>query len=216
MNILTIRTRRPSTCTVFALTILMGIMALQAQVPAPTKVAVDVKEVEAIMQKTPEFQFSVSDSKKDGKRKEWFELEIEFETKSDSKIKQIPELQVAYYLAIASPAGNQIYTGQFNYTNIIDDEENFSVVYISPAGLTRIAGEPRKFRLGDVKAWGVEFLYQGRVVGGDVSSGNIQSPWWAAGAASQYPRVAGLLLPKEKTPFRLCWIDRHVELKSNN
>jgi hypothetical protein len=98
-----------------------------------------------------------------------------------------------------------VLTGSFTYANIQDKEKNYAVVYVSPHSLTRIMGEPNKFKLGDVVKAGVEILYQGRVV--------AESPEAKALAGSSAPKVTDVLLPKEKTPFNMLWIDRYVELK---
>lgn len=178
----------------------------RAQFPAPTVVKADIQDVKVVMQRTPEFAGSTSENKKDPKKREWLELEVEFKTVSDSAVGLIPELMISYYVLVDGVT-RQVLNGSFTYTNIVDKEDNFAVVYVSPNGLTRLAGEPNKFRLGDVKAWAVEILYKGRVV--------AESPDMKKfNAAASIPRATDLLLPKEKTPFELLWIDRHVELKA--
>jgi len=57
--------------------------ALMAQ--GPTQVFAKVNDMKVIMQKTPVFTAAGVEMKKDGKLREWLELEIEFETKSDSE-----------------------------------------------------------------------------------------------------------------------------------
>lgn len=177
------------------------------QIPAPTRVTAQIMEVKPIMQKTPEFQAVTSESKKDPKRREWLELEMEFKTESDSRVGILPELTISYYLAVKGSTP-QVLTGTFTYANVVDKEPNFAVVYVSPNGLTRIAGEPNKFRVGDVVKVGVEILYQGRVV-----AESDKSKWWTTVNA---PKTDGLLLPKEKTPFGMLWLDRHVELREGS
>lgn len=176
----------------------------QSSFPAPTMVKAKIGKVVSILQKTPEFQASTSEGKKDPKRREWLEVEVEFETSSDSKVGIIPELMMTFYVAVKGMTP-QVLTGTFTYVNIVDGENNYAVVYVSPQGLTRIMGEPNKFRLGDVVKAGVEILYQGRVV--------AETPEAKALAAANAPKVTDALMAKEKTPFGLLWIDRHVELK---
>jgi len=193
------------------LAFLLGILwtgTLQAQFEAPTQVRAEIDDVTVMMQKTPEFQANVSDSKKDPKRREWLEMEVAFETRSDSEIGIIPELMISYYIAVKG-VQPRVLTGSFTYTNVVDEEENFAIIYVSPQGLTRIAGEPYDFREADVASWGVEILYQGRVIAEESESGGA---WWNQTSAARMP---GLILPKEKTPFSLLWIDRHVQLKED-
>tara|TARA_R110002096_G_scaffold91625_10_gene207315 strand:+ start:9268 stop:9888 length:621 start_codon:yes stop_codon:yes gene_type:complete len=197
--------RLPSTLLLTLTALLLAQSFSFGQAWAPTQVAADIKDVNIIMQKTPQFDAQVSDSKKDGKRREYLEVEVEFETKSNSKIKIVPELMIQYYLAVKG-IEQQVLTDSYRYRNIEDDEEAFSIVYVSPASLTQIAGEKGKFKESDVVAWGVEILYKGRVVATASSSGN--KPWWTATNAQT---TSGLMMPKEKTPFQLLWIDRHAE-----
>ena len=176
----------------------------QAQLPAPTTVKAKLVKVTPFMEKTPEYGASTSERKKVPRLREWLEVEVEFETQSDSKVGVIPELMMTFYVAVKG-ATAQVLTGSFTYANIQDNEKNFAVVYVSPHSLTRIMGEPNKFKLGDVAKVGVEILYQGRVV--------AETPEAKALQASSAAKVTDVLLPKEKTPFNMLWIDRYVELK---
>jgi len=178
--------------------------ALLAQ--GPNKVEAKVADMKVIMQKTPVFTAAGVEAKKDGKLREWLEIEVEFETRSDAKIGVIPEVIVQYFLAVKG-ATPQILTDSFTYTNVIDKEPSFAVVYVSPTGLTRVNGEMGKFKASDVVAWGAEVLFNGRVVGVFSNSGG---DWWTS---APQPRVSGLLMAKEDTPYRLLWIDRHLEVK---
>ncbi len=199
-----LRSLTPALCSLTAIWLVSSGTSF-GQAWAPTRVEAKIDDVAIIMQKTPEFAAQVSDSKKDGKRREWLEVEIAFETKSDSKIGIVPEVLIQYYLAVKG-VEQQILTDSYKYRNIIDGEEAFSIVYVSPTALTQIAGDIGKFKDSDVVAWGVEILHNGRVVATASSSGN--KPWWTA---TQAARTTGLLMPKERTPFQLLWIDRHAE-----
>jgi hypothetical protein len=177
------------------------------EITAPTAVKAKILKVTPLLEKTPEFTAATSDNKKDPRRREWLEVEVEFETTSDSRIGIIPELTISYYVPVAGAAPT-VLTGSFTYSNIQDKEKNFAVVYVSPHGLTRLMGEPNKFKLSNLakQGVGVEILYQGRVV-----AEFPETKWWTAASAT---RTTDLLLPKEKTPFGMLWIDRHIELKA--
>lgn len=178
---------------------------------APTQVQAQIKDITVMMQKTPQFNASTSDNKKDGKRREWLEIEVEFETRSDSDIGIVPEVLVQFYAAVKDSSGQAlVLSDSYTYLNVVDKEESFAIVYSSPAALTSISGEIDKFREGDVLAAGVEILYQGRVIAEE----GVRQPagWWTKTQAS---RVTGKLAAKEDTPFGLLWIDRHLQRKSN-
>lgn len=177
-----------------------------AQAQGPTQVQAKIADMKVIIQKTPVFTAAGVEMKKEGRLREWLEAEIEFETKSDSKLGVIPEVMVQYYLAVKGVTP-QILTDSYTYTNVIDKETSYAVVYVSPAGLTRVNGEMGGFKMTDVAAWGAEILFNGRVV---ASYSNSGGDWWTS---APQQRVTGLLLPKENTPFNLLWIDRHLEVK---
>jgi hypothetical protein len=194
----------PLLLQIAAVVAMSGVAFAQAQT-GPTQVAVQISDMKVIMQKTPVFNALGVEAKKDGKLREWLEIELEFETRSDSKVGVVPELLVQYYLAVKG-ATPQIITDSFTYTNVVDKEPAFAVVYVSPTGLTRLNGEMGKFKATDVVAWGAEVLFNGRVVGQFSSGGK---DWWTS---APQPRVPGLLMAKEDTPYRLLWIDRHLEV----
>jgi len=191
-----------------SLALLAGILGLASPswAQGPTQVKADVKIPQMTMQNTPLYNAPNVSPKKEGRTREWLEVEVEFETRSDAKTGLIPEIMLTYYIAVKGVTA-QILTDSFSYTNVIDKESNHAVVYVSPPALTRINGEPGKFRINDVAAVGVELLFNGRVVGVASSTGN---EWWTSAAQ---PRVTGLIAAKENTPFSFLWIDRHLELK---
>ncbi|MFT5469726.1 MAG: hypothetical protein ACI8UO_004848 [Verrucomicrobiales bacterium] len=177
-----------------------------AQELTATQAAVEIKNVKAQMMKTPEYQGTTSDSKKDPKRREWFEIEIEIETKSDSKIGMIDNLVFKYYLAVkGAEKVNYILTENITYENIPDDEQIYTVVYVSPWSLARMAGGLDEFTERDVVAIGCEVLFNGERKG-LYSSTNTE--FWNSGGS--FVRKQGMILPKEKSPFQFLWIDRHL------
>ena len=183
-----------------------------AQEWAPTEVRIHPRDVdlEISMQKTPQYNVQLSDTKKDGKTKEWLEIEVKFKTESNSKIKLIPKLSIQYYIMVNGKvdALNATLTDLFNYQFIEDGEDQFAAVYVSPSSLAPIAAGMREFKEGDVTQWGVEFLFSGRVIATRSSTPN-NSPWWNDPRA--YQKANGLLKAKEDTPFNLTAIDRYIE-----
>jgi len=81
----------------------------------------------------------------------------------------------------------QILTDSFTYTNVIDKEPAYAIVYVSPAGLTSVNGEMGKFKVSDAVVWGAEVLYNGRVIG-TFSSGAPE--WWTKGSPAQSRRTS--------------------------
>jgi hypothetical protein len=183
-----------------------GGLALAQQASGPAQVNIKVSELKLAMQKTPVFTAAGVEAKKDGKAREWLEAEIEFEAATAPRGAVIPEVMVQYYFAVKGTTP-QIITDSFTYTNVLDKEPSFAVVYVSPTGLARVNGEMGKFKVSDVVAWGAEVLFNGRVVGQFSNNGGA---WWTS---APQPRVSGLLMAKEDTPYRLLWIDRHLEVK---
>ena len=172
-------------------------------------VKAEIGEVEVEMQGTPEIEASGVKEKRSPKKREWLEVELQFETETDSPIGMIPELQINYYLAVDGVQPS-VLTESIAYQNVPDREEVYAVVYVSPAGLARIAGGLDKFSKGDVKAVGAELLINGQIVAAYSSQG--RSPWWRE---TSVPRLTGMILAKEKTPYSVLWVDRHVESKQN-
>lgn len=177
---------------------------------AQTAVQVELaRKPEIAMQKTPEYQAQVSDSKKDPKKREWLEIEFQFEAKvpNDDKLGIVEELSFQYYVMLDGLEGPTMLSDTVNYQNIPAGEEVYSIVYVSPSSLARVVGAKDRFALSNVKGWGVEVLFKGRVV---AEAAEPAGRWWEG----RQP-LTGLLLPKEKTPFQLLWVDRHVEYKGD-
>lgn len=192
-----------------ALCVLTGIAVAQQLTARQAKVEID--GVKAIMQKTPEYGAQTSDSKKEPKRREWLEVEVAYETDSDSPIGMIDNLLFKYYIAVKGEGANYILTESVTYENIPDKEEMYSVVYVSPWSLARMTGEVGRFREADVVAVGVEILFNGERK--DVYS-STNAEFWNSGGNFQRPQ--GMILPKEKSPFAYLWIDRHAPAKLSN
>jgi len=185
----------------------------QAQLPiVVSQVQADLDDPVMEMQPTPEFEASKVNAKRTERSREWLEIELPFKLESDSQIGIVPEITIQYYFGVRGP-GNTTFmlSDAFTYQNVPDDEMVYSIVYVSPPSLARIAGGMGEFDIrSNIGAWGVEILHNGRVVAAASSAG--RDPWWNAFTG---PRVPGFLMPKEKTPYQMLWIDRHVELKQN-
>ena len=192
-------------CLGGALFLLTGVTFGQQSLGA-RNAKVEIDEVAAQMLKTPEYSAQTSDSKKTPKRREWLEVELGFETASDSPIGIIDSLLVKYYIAIKGEAGNYILEESVTYENIPDKEEIYASVYVSPWSLARIGGGLDEVKESDVVSVGCQILFNGQVV----AEGGAKL-WEAANAQVQRPQ--GMILPKEKTPFAYLWTDRHVSAK---
>ena len=83
-----------------------------------------------------------------------------------------------------------------------------AVIYISPASVKTLTGSDT-FSDSSVKAWGVEVLHSGQLVGGKSSN---NKKWWEAGGLP--PRSEGLILNKKQTPFAPLWGDYHVDVQA--
>ncbi len=190
----------------------LSAVSLHAQLPVVvTQVEAEVEDAEIIMQNSPDIEASDVKEKRSPRTRQWLEIEVPFELKSNSRIGIVPEITMKFYIAVrGAGSSGYVLTDSFTYANIPDDETVYSILYVSPSSLARIAGGFDQFDDGDVASWGVELLFNGERIDGASSTGR---DWWSSFAGT---RINGFLLPKEKTPFSVLWVDRHVELKQQN
>jgi len=173
----------------------------QQQALGPNSVKIDKPTVEMAL--TPEYEYSGAGKKKVPKSREWLEIEFPFKTNARSATGYVDTLTFQYYLMVQTAAGTaQMLSDSFVYNNIPDDEEVYSIIYISPTVLARLAGGKDKFAANNLVGWGVEVLHNGRVI---AEAAQPSGRWW-----QERQGTPGLILKKSQTPFSMLWIDRHV------
>ena len=166
-------------------------------------VRVDGIKVEMIQQKTPIYNVSgVTDKRTDSKT--WLEFDVYFETKVAKQVKAsaIDGLVAKFYLVldnIASKEEARTLVGETKLLGVPAGEKSATVLYLPPAAIEKITGSKTGVKAG---FWGVEFLYNGILVGKESSTGK---DWWKSPKA--YPVESGILKKKSETPFAPLWGD---------
>ncbi len=193
----------------FAITLvgvfLMVTTAAMAQKGQPS---VKIKKIGVELQPTPNFEAGGAKSKKIPRQKTWLEVEVEFQVKGGNKAGIVSDLQFRYYVALKGEDGKtRLLTGDVNHVNLLEGEDLFSVIYLSPTTLGTVTGDFRNFQKSSINAVAVEVSYNGRVI--DTKSDGPQSRWWEGLSAEQG------VLTKGKTPFALLWIDRYADVKES-
>jgi hypothetical protein len=175
---------------------------------APGQAKVEVNDVAIQAQQTPQFNVTGVKDKR-WKPKAWMELEVAFEADLP-RAEVIDALVFRYYIVLEGPREKQkTLVGDVTHVNVPVGEAAYAVVYLSPATIKAITGS-EDFDAAGVRAWGVEVLHGGELVGGKSSTNN---KWWDGGQATP-PRAEGLILNKKQTPFAPLWGDYHVDVQS--
>ena len=174
-------------------------LAASAQAPV-TPGAVKLGKVAPAMVKTPECALSSGPVKRTGRAQEWFEIEVEYETKPE----EIDELTFKFTAQIAK----QLVTGEVTYQNIAAARDHFAVIYISPKGLEKLLGKTPLGPNSIENVW-VEVNHQGQTLG---KEGEAAFKPQAKPNAQQKP---GFMLTKSQTPFAPLWYDRYEEIKAS-
>ncbi len=167
-------------------------------------VRVEIDDVKIEDQKTPNYSVSgVTDKRWDPKT--WLEFEIIFETKvKQSRATAIDGLVAKFYLVLDNTSKEEQRTliGETKMMSVPAGEKSATVLYLSPAAIEKMTGSKTGAK---EKYWGVEFLYNGVLVGTKSSNGK---EWWKDPRA--YPSASGILKKKSKTPFAPLWGDYHA------
>ena len=185
-----------------------GLFSLALLVPntaSAQAVRVDGIKVAMNQQKTPNYSVTgVTDKRWDPKT--WLEFEVIFDTKvKQTKASAIDGLVAKFYMVldnIASKEEARTLVGEVKMMSVPANEKSATVLYLSPGAIEKITGS----RTGaKANFWGIEFLYNGVLVGKESSNGN---DWWKSPKA--YPVASGILKKKSETPFAPLWGDFYV------
>jgi len=169
-----------------------------------------VDKVERTMLKTPEYTVDTGKDKKTPRRREWLELEVEFE--ADAKAaggkdaEYIDQLLFKYYVMVEDKETKEkiMLTTTVTHVNIPTGEKIYSAVYLSPSSLDKMVGKGRGSERS-IEGYAVEIIYGGVLVGG---KSDPSGTWFKT-----RPGKPGLLLTKDKTPFAPLWGDRYAEIQ---
>jgi len=175
---------------------------------------VKIKKIEFVGQPTPIFVVEGVKMKDVPRQREWMEVEVEFKVEKGRNDKEavVPELTFRYYVGFQDQTGKYVLlTGDVTHLNVQVGEDHFSAVYIAPTTHGKLTGDYRRLDLLKVKGVGVEVFYNGVKVGMDATV-KTTPPFWESPTMSRQPGTG--ILPKDKTPFAILWIDRYPEIKS--
>ena len=211
---------------------LVSLLALSAGLHAnetPTKVAHAAKivNIEAKIQRTPDFEANGLEAKKFRPR-EWVEIEAEVEVKTSNPTGYIPALQAEWSAVVMKDNPNRKVKGQpkafpyklsgvSEFKNIrTKDGKVFLSAYIEPHTLTQFFGDGR-INLRDFTGFAL------KLTGDDLMPQNDKRPGVMMSTVKggekfleewKYDYSDEGIVAKSKSPFAMMWIDRYPAEKA--
>jgi hypothetical protein len=146
----------------------------------------------------PQFVYTGAQQYPTNQRDRWLEVEVEF-----SATPVVTDDLTLNYLILINGI---LLSGEVTHTNVGGDRENRSVMYASPRVLARFTGN-RAMTANAVQNICVQITQRG-MVKDELSLIRAQSQWYEA-----LPRIKGLLLTKNETPFAPLYWDRYAQIK---
>jgi hypothetical protein len=168
-------------------------LSANAQVPVGPG-SIKLGKVEISAPSTPEYQITGGQNKR-YKLGKWIEIEIKYETVPE----EIDELSFKFTALIEG----KLLDGDVTYVNINKGNEHYAVMYVSPKSIEKLTGGRPLAPASIGNVW-VEVNKQGQVLGKEAYKPTAQP---------NVPRVTGMLLPKNMTPFAPLFYDRYEEIK---
>lgn len=155
-----------------------------------------INQIKATFPNTPQVNFGGSPAKPFSPQA-WLEVEVEFK----SNVEFTEELTFKYYIYLDV---KKCLTGTVTHVNVPKGSSLFSVAYVSPWALARLAGgKPGK----SVQEVTVQILDKGQVIAQKSLKGT-PGEWWA-----KLDQTTGCVLNKNQTPFSSLYWDHYVEIK---
>jgi hypothetical protein len=148
---------------------------------------------------TPQFAYTGAQQYQTNQRDRWLEVEVEFTAMPEFT----DELTFKYFILF----NGRLLTGEVTHISIPAGRENRSVMYVSPRTLARFNGN-RAITPNLIQNIAVQIVQQGAVK--DELSLIRTPPQWYTGL----PRVGGLVLNKNETPFAPLYWDRYEQIKT--
>lgn len=168
-------------------------MSANAQVPVGPG-SIKLGRVEISAPSTPEYNITGGQNKR-YKLGKWIEIEIKYETTPE----EIDELTFKFTALIE----NKLLDGEVTYVNINKGNEHYAVMYISPKAIDKLTGGKPLSPASIGNVW-VEVSKSGQVLAKEAYKNSAQP---------NLPRVTGMLLHKNQTPFAPLFYDRYEEIK---
>lgn len=187
--------------TLLRLFALLGLLTFGANVNAQNALAgpvtardIEIKKIAPAFITTPEFTLSPPINKR-AEYLKWLEVEVDFDTKAPL----IDELTFSYTVFM----NGKLYTGEVTHVNIAKGNSHYSVMYISPKNLEKIAAG-KTLSPGMVENIEVEVKRNGMSLGKKATQPK---------AMPNLERIPGYLSLKSDTPFHVLWWDRYEAVK---
>lgn len=183
---------------IFAL-IFTALAFATATAPAQVPVVISdrnikIEKVQVDYVPTPEFQYTGKPKRFETAK--WIEIEVEFAVDG---IELVDELTLEYTALV----NGKLCTAEVTHVNIPKGRSRFSVMFISPRNLERLAF-PKQFMQGMVdNVWVIPSKQGVKLTGKAVINKAIPN----------LPRIPDMLSPKSDTPFHVLWWDRYEAVK---
>ncbi|MEI8341357.1 MAG: Amuc_1102 family pilus-like protein [Verrucomicrobiota bacterium] len=155
-----------------------------------------ISQIKANFPNTPQISFGGAPAKPFTPQT-WLEVEVEFKSNVDFA----EELTFKYYIYLDV---KKCLVGTVTHVNVPKGNSLFSVMYVSPGTLARLAGGKFSKNVQEVT---VQILDKGQVVAQKSMKGT-PGEWW-----SKLDQPAGLVWNKNQTPFSSLYWDHYVEIK---
>ncbi len=170
------------------------------------QVKVDVGKPEVDTQLTPDFNAGNVKDKRFKPRK-WLEIEVPFKAVTTDKSGFVDELTFKYHIYVKGVKQPIMLVGDIIHVNIMGGESSYSVAYVAPTTLARVAGiKPDLVSKRSLEGIAIAVYYRGQLVGGEAD--RASSRWW-----EKMAQTPGYVLNKSQTPYAHLWYSRYAEIK---
>lgn len=183
------------TLLVSAITALTFVYHASAQVPV-TPGSIKLLKIAPEVVKTPDITFT-GGTKKRSTPGSWLEVEVEFEVKAE----EIDELTFNYTIMVEG----KLLDGTVTHINIPKGRDRYSVMYVAPRTLEKLTGG-RPLSPASIQNIWVQISRQGQPLAAEGYPKNVAIP--------PLPRVSGMVLNKNETPFAPLFFDRYEAIKT--
>lgn len=177
----------------------LGLTSASFAQPAPRGGDFVVTRINRNLITSPQFTYTGAQQYQADQRGRWLEVEVEFTAVPE----YTDELTVRYFILV----NGRLLTGEVTHANIAAGRDLRSVMYVSPKTLTRLMGN-RPVAPNSVQNIGVQIVQQGAVKS-ELSLDPGAPQWFAT-----MPKVTGLVLNKNETPFAPLYWDRYEQIKA--
>jgi hypothetical protein len=148
---------------------------------------------------SPQFTYSGAQQYNTNQRDRWLEVEAEFTATPE----WTDELTFRYFILV----NGKLLTGEVTHVNIAAGRDNRSVMYVSSRALSRIMGG-RTLTNASLQNIGVQIVQQG-AARSELSLDRAAPGWFEA-----MPKIAGMVLNKNETPFAPLYWDRYEQIRT--